>query len=80
MLGYEHCTLVQETILSCKSEIIQFGKGFPKPRVCPYCFVLTMLLLCFPKRWKERLAKEGSLAPRTREKFSANFKGVTAYI
>ena len=37
-----------------------------------------MLLLCFFKRWEERLAKEGTLAPRTREKFSANFKGVAA--
>ena len=37
-----------------------------------------MLLLCFSKRCEGRLAKEGSLAPHTREKFSVNFRGVIA--
>ena len=44
------------------------------------CVPVTLLLLYFSKSWEERLAKEGSLAPHTREKFGVIFRGVTISI
>ena len=46
--------------------------------MCPCCFVLSVFYSVFLNARKGRLAKEGSLAPHTREKLSEIIRGVTA--
>ena len=58
----------RKTILYLVVSLIQVGK---------VPVIVCVMLLCFSKGWEGRLAKEGSLAPHTREKFRVIFKGVT---
>ena len=57
-----------KTILYLVVSLIQVGK-IP--------VIVCVMLLCFSKGWEDKLAKEGSLATHTREKFRVIFKGVT---